>query len=156
MKIHKLSLDLDEEPEIEIGLLRLSKKMPEHEFFFHLNRHNPFQFSRIRDFIVQGEYFEHHFPRFEAYHHQTKTCIKIIKNLSADCVQLKPQTELFNPESNVKFLLNHHEDVDYILTASDGIADFSLILLPENLMFQIQNFQISPEEGLYQLIQYYE
>lgn len=35
-------------------------------------------------------------------------------------------------------------------------ADFSLILLPENLVFQIQEYLLSSDEELYQLIQYYE
>ena len=34
--------------------------------------------------------------------------------------------------------------------------DFSVILLPENLVFQIQEYLLSSDEELYQLIQYYE
>ena len=156
MKIQKISLDLDDDDGIEIGLLRLSKKMPEHEFFFHLNRYNPFKFSRVKDLVVEGEYYRHQFPLFEAYHPQTENCIKIIKNQSTESKQLKIQTELFSGEFNVKFLLNNQQDVDYIITASDGIDDFSLILLPENLAFKIQSFSLSSDTELFNLIQYYE
>jgi hypothetical protein len=68
----------------------------------------------------------------------------------------KSKNQLFSDESNIKFLLNLHQDVDYILTNSDIFADFSLILLPENFVFQIQEYSLSSEEELYQLIQYYE
>ena len=63
---------------------------------------------------------------------------------------------LFSDESNIKFLLNLHQDVDYILSNSDMFAEFSLILLPENFVFQIQEYSLSSETELYQLIQYYE
>lgn len=156
MKIEKLSLDLDESDCIEVGLLRLTKKIPEHEFFFHLNSQNAFQFTRIKDFVVPGNYFIHHFSCFEAYHHQTRNCIKIIKNQSILAEQVKVQRELFSDESNVKYLLNNHQDVDFIVTTSDGIDDFSLILFPANLAFKIQSFPLSSDEELYNLIQYYE
>ena len=66
------------------------------------------------------------------------------------------ENQLFLDESNIKFLLNLHQDADYILTNSDMFTDFSLILLPENLVFQIQEYLLSSDEELYQLIQYYE
>ena len=59
-------------------------------------------------------------------------------------------------ERYIKYLLNHFQDVDYLLKISEPSPDFSLILLPENLLFPIQTFLLSPIEELYQTMQYYE
>jgi hypothetical protein len=53
-------------------------------------------------------------------------------------------------------LLDHFQDVDYLIKTSETFDDFSLILLPENLVFKTQEFTLSSDEELYQLIQYYE
>ncbi len=71
-------------------------------------------------------------------------------------VNKKVQTELFTEEENIKFLLNNQVDVEYILHSSEQFPDFSVILLPENLVFPIQDYTLSSEEELYQIIQYYE
>ncbi|MFP7658315.1 hypothetical protein ACJ5H0_21865 [Chryseobacterium proteolyticum] len=68
----------------------------------------------------------------------------------------KIQTELFAEEENIKFLLNNQVDVEYILHSSEQFPDFSVILLPENLVFPIQDYTLSSEEELYQIIHYYE
>lgn len=63
---------------------------------------------------------------------------------------------LFSDEEDVNFLLPDCKDVDYIIKTSDNIAEFSLILLPENMMFQIQNLELTSDDELFHLIQYYE
>lgn len=68
----------------------------------------------------------------------------------------KLQTELFTGEENIKFLLNNQVEVQYILHSSEQFPDFSVILLPENLVFPIQDYTLGSEEELYQIIQYYE
>lgn len=157
MKIKKLFLKLDEDhSEIEIGLIRIAKPIPEHELFFAINKKNTFQFKRTEDIIIEGEYFDYSFSRYEAYDSYTKTCYRFISNHSISSKEKKIQNLLFSDESNIKYLLNLHQDVDYILTTSDMFADFSLILLPENLVFQTQEYTLSSNEELYQLIQYYE
>jgi hypothetical protein len=47
-------------------------------------------------------------------------------------------------------------DVDYLIKTSDYIDDFSLILLPEFSVFNIQTFSLSSTNERYQLIKYYE
>ena len=59
-------------------------------------------------------------------------------------------------KENIKFLLNNQPDIEYILHSSEQFDDFSVISLPENLVFQIQEYLLSSDEELYQLIQYYE
>jgi hypothetical protein len=49
-----------------------------------------------------------------------------------------------------------NRDVDFIIYAKDSFADFSLILLPNNILFQIQDFSLNPKTELYKLLQYYE
>lgn len=157
MKIKKQYLKLEEDrTEINIGLIRLAKPIPEHELFFKINNLNTFKFSRISDILIKGEYYDHYFSRYQAYNKSTKDCYSFISNKSLLSVEKKVADQLFSDEFNIKFLLNLHPDVDYILTNTDMFADFSLILLPENLVFQIQEYPLSSEEELYHLIQYYE
>ncbi|KEY18336.1 IPExxxVDY family protein [Kaistella antarctica] len=156
MKAQKFTLEIDEDDEITLGLVRLVKEVPDYELFHHLNTLNPFKFTRITDLIFHGQYYDYHFPRFETFHHDTKICIHFISNQSSQSFQKKSSTELFNTEGITKNLLDHFPDVNYIIKTSEPFVDFSVILHPENLMFQIQDFQLSPIEELYQLIQYYE
>ncbi len=156
MKSLKLILDPEEESSRTIGLIRLIKEIPDHEFVFQINRLNPFNFSRIDDFIANGNYFDYSFPRFEAYSRDRKTCIWLIANKPSESLQKKEVKELFSSENESRNLLQEMPDVDYILVTSDTIHDFSLILLPESHAFQVQEFPLSSENELYHLIQYYE
>ncbi|MBW7675832.1 IPExxxVDY family protein [Chryseobacterium chendengshani] len=157
MEVQKLyDLDDIEFEDITIGLVRLAKNIPDHEFFFKINCSNDFKFSRIKDLTFHGIYYDYYFPRFEGYHRFTKTCFTFISNKSSDSKQKKVQTELFSEEENIKFLLNNQAEVEYILHSPEQFPDFSVILLPENLVFPIQDYNLSSEEELYQIIQYYE
>ena len=157
MEIQKLyDIDDIEFEDITIGLVRLAKNVFDHEFFFKINQSNDLKFSRIDDLVFHGSHYDYYFPRFEAYHKFTKTCFTFISNKSSESKQKKLQTELFAEEENIKFLLNNQADVEYILHSSEQFPDFSVILLPENLVFPIQDYTLSSEEELYQIIQYYE
>jgi hypothetical protein len=157
LEIQKLyDLDETEFEDVTIGLVRLAKNVPDHEFFFTVNQKNDLNFKRIDDLIYHGFYYDYFFPRFEAYHKFTKTCFTFISNRSSESKQKKLQTELFTGEENIKFLLNNQVEVQYILHSSEQFPDFSVILLPENLVFPIQDYTLGSEEELYQIIQYYE
>ncbi|PKF74581.1 IPExxxVDY family protein [Chryseobacterium sp. PMSZPI] len=157
MEIQKLyDFDDIEFEDIAIGLVRLAKDIPAHEFFYKINQTNDLNFSRKKDLVFHGDYFDYFFPRFEAYHKYSKTCFTFISNKSSESKQKKVQTELFTEEENIKFLLNNQVDVEYILHTSEQFPDFSVILLPENLVFPIQDYTLSSDEELYQIIQYYE
>jgi hypothetical protein len=157
LKSQKILLDIeDDDEEITLGLVRLAKEIPEHELFYQLNILNSFQFSRIKDLVYNGIYYDYSFPRFEGFHRDSKVCIQFIANKSSQYIQKKVSTELFSGEQETKFLLDHFQDVDYLLKTSEPFGDFSLILLPENLMFPIQSFPLSPIEELYHIFQYYE
>lgn len=157
MEIQKLyDIEETEFEDVTIGLVRLAKNVPDHEFFFTVNQQNDLNFKRIDDLIYHGYYYDYFFPRFEAYHKFTKTCFTFISNRSSESKQKKIQTELFTGEENIKFLLNNHVEVQYILHSSEQFPDFSVILLPENLVFPIQDYTLGSEEELYQIIQYYE
>ncbi|UOU99786.1 IPExxxVDY family protein [Chryseobacterium daecheongense] len=157
MEIQKLyDIDDIEFEDITIGLVRLVKNIPDHEFFYKINKNSDLTFSRIKDLVYHGYYYDYYFPRFEAYHKFTKTCFTFISNQSSESKQKKQQTELFSEEENIKFLLNNQVEVEYILHSSEQFPDFSVILLPENLVFPIQDYTLSSDEELYQIIQYYE
>ena len=156
MKSQKILLDIEDEDEpIILGLVRLVKETPDHELFYHINSKNSFTLTRINDLISTGVYYDYHFPRFEGFHHDSKVCIQFIANKSSQNIQKKIATELFSDEQEIKFLLDRFQDVDYLLKISEPSSDFSVILLPENFLFQIQIFPLSPFEELYQTIQYY-
>lgn len=151
MKNKKILLELEDDEPINIGLIRQAKRLPDYEMFFEINKINSFNFCRINDL----EYKKFSFPKFETYHPETKTCYQIIANKSAP-KRKKTNNELFSTTEEIKFLMPKNKDVDFIIYAKDTIADFSLILLPENILFQIQDFSIQPQTELYKLIQYYE
>lgn len=157
MKSPKILLDIDDdEEEINLGLIRLAKEVPSHELFYALNVINNFKFARIEDLVFNGEYYDYFFPRFRGYHTTSEVCIHFIANKSSHHILKKMPTELFSLENEINYLLPHFPDVDYLLKTSEPFGDFSVILLPENLLFQIQDFPLSPIEELYQIIQYYE
>lgn len=155
-KIKKFFLDADEEEFINLALLRLAKKLPAHEFFYKINQINAFKFKRIKDIIITGKYFQYNFPRFEAYHDSSKNYLQIIGNKSEISYKIKEQKELFNTENETSYLFKEFLDVDYVFKSADFIDDFSLILLPENLAFNLQTISLISNDDRYQLIKYYE
>lgn len=147
----KIFLELEEDEPINIGLIRQAKRLPDYEMFFEINKVNSFNFYRIDDI----KYKKFSFPKFETYHPENKTCFQIIANKSLPN-RKKTSNELFSQAEEIKFLMPKNRDVDFIIYAKDSFADFSLILLPNNILFQIQDFSLNPKTELYKLLQYYE
>ena len=157
MEIQKLYDDKEWiHDDVSIGIIRLVSKIPNYQFFYQLNITNDLEFTRIQDLIIEGEYYTYFFPRFETYQKSSKTCFTIISNKSSESIEKKKPTELFVQEDNIKFLLNNHHDADYIIKTNEEYPDFSVILLPENLAFTIQDYILSSEDELYLTLQYYE
>lgn len=156
MKIQKLFLESERDDDLTLGLVLLTKHLPDYELFYHINKANDSDFTRMKDLVKCAEYHDYYHNRFEAYHQETQTCFQFISNSSYQKIQKKQVLELFSDEEHVNFLLPNHKEVDYLIKTSDAYADFSLILQPENLMFPIQQFLLSSNEELFQLIQYYE
>ena len=149
-------LDDLEEDQKTLGLIRAVKKIPEHEFIFGVNCVNNFNFKRINDLKYCGKYYDYHFSVYQGYDMKYKNCIHIISNKSSSFKQKNEITELFIDEQNERFLLKKYQDIDYIIKTSDDIHDFSLILLPKILAFDVQKYILSSEEELYHLIQNYD
>lgn len=139
-----------------VGLAMLTKQIPDYELFYKLNAASELTFSRIADIKIVGTYYDYFFSQFEAYHAETNSRVRFIANKSNRYLIKKEKTELFSDEENIKILLNLHQEVDYIITGSETIPNFSLLLRSENIMFQIQNYSLTPDEELYTIIQYYE
>lgn len=154
MKPQKLTLDQEEEEGLHLALLRLSKKIPAHELFFQINKLNHSQFSREEDFIVEGQFYDYFFLRYSAYSSIMKTKIEVIGNKSLKSVKKKQITELFSEEANQRVLMVEYPDTDYIIYATEEFNDFSLILLPEDSAFPIQNIMIEPDSEIFSLLQY--
>lgn len=156
MKNQKILLDIEEEEEeIILGLVRLAKDVADYELFYQINTLNTFKFSRIADYVHQGKYYDYRFPRFQAFHTDSRICIHFIANKSAQNILKKVSTELFSAEEDIRYLLDGFQDVDYLIWTSEPFDDFSVILLPENMVFQIQNYPLSSNEELFHSIQYY-
>ncbi|RQP08425.1 MAG: IPExxxVDY family protein [Chryseobacterium sp.] len=147
--------DDDDEPML-IGLIRLVRKLPLHEIFFELNKHNPFVFRRAKDFITTSFAGETAHAVFKAYDESSDTDFTMISNLSFETSLSAPADNLFGSYTVVSHILRAHHDVDFLLIVKDSIPDFSLILLPDNLCFQIQPYRLDPDLELYKQILYYE
>lgn len=147
--------DCQEDPQI-VGLVRAVKQMPDYEFIFNINTANNFQFSRIEDLKFCGEYYDHFFSVYTGYDKEYKNCLTIISNKSTSYSQKKEINTLFIDEEKEKYLISKYKDIDFIIKTSDSINDFSLILLPKFLAFEVQEYILSSEEELHQMIQYYE
>lgn len=156
MKTQNIILDDFPEEDIKLGLIRMVEKRPDYEFFFHVNSVNNFCFARSEDIKQCGEYYDYSFACYEGYDRIHKSCIKIIRNKSIAAVQKKEINELFLAEQEDKYLISKYKDIDYIIKTSDGIDDFSLILLPNFLAFEVQEYILSSHEELCQTLQYYE
>ncbi len=156
MEVQRIQLDDFDSDTITVGLLRLAANLPDYEFFFNLNRLNSFCFERKDDLVLQGEYFTYHFPVYRGYSKTEKVCYHCISNKSSESIQHREITELFVDENPVKTLIPHFSDSDFILFSAELSPDFSVILLPENLTFQLQHYELLPHEELYHIIQYYE
>ena len=153
MGTQNIILDDYQEDDLLLGLIRTVKQIPEYEFIFQINKVNTFCFYRIEDLQYCGEYYDHYFTVYEGYDKENKNCIKIISNKSVRNIQKKEITELFIDEEKEKYLITKYKDIDYIIKTSDGIDDFSVILLPKFLAFEVQEYILSSHEELYQTLQ---
>ena len=147
----KIFLNLDDDDPFSIRLIRLAKKIPNHEMFFEINQLNSFHFYRTNDLKVK----KFSFIKFEGIHPDTNTCYQIIANKSIP-KRKNTTNELFALAEETKFLMPKNKEVEYIIHAKDSFANFSLILLPEDIISQIEDFSVQPQNELYKLLQYYE
>ncbi|MEC5394453.1 IPExxxVDY family protein [Bergeyella sp. RCAD1439] len=156
MKKTKLSLDYDEDEPLTLGLVRLSKPLPDYEFFYHLNRLTDYGFSRIEDLKIEKTYYRYHHPCFSTYDEKLQLKIWFIANKSSESFKKQEITELFTEENETHYLLPEHRETDYLIKTSEGFSDFSLILQPKSLLFPIQDFQLDSSSEFYKIILYYE
>lgn len=155
-KTIKLSLDLSDDEDIHLGLIRLSQDLPTFELIYKINLLNHPDFKRIDDLKTEGLYYHDFFPRYRTYAKNLRTEIDIIGNHSIQQLKINEPKELFSINLQEHTLLPNHPDVDYIIKASDEFAEFSLILLPQEFTFPIQTISLKSDDRLYNLFQYYE
>lgn len=154
----KLNLFLDEEfifP-INLGLIRVVKKLPAHELFYHMGIQNNLFFSRKNDLKIKKKYYEYSHIIFETFHEETQNKLVFLENKSIFSQQYREIDQLFVEEDLVNYLLKNVKDADYIIKTSENIIDFSLILQRKNILFHIQTVTLSKDDELYQILQYYE
>jgi hypothetical protein len=151
--IHQL--DFSTSIEMPIGLVRCAKKLPEHSFFYQLNTVNPFFFERKKDLFVSGKYFDLYYPVFEAHEPENDFYFRFFSNHACKKIQKIEIAELFALD-DISLCLFPKEEIGYITTCSYNSPEFSLILQPEEPLFQLENHILYPEDSLFDLIQYYE
>lgn len=155
MKNKKFILEAEEE-ERRVGLLRLAHRMEDYEFFFKLNRINPFKFSRLEDVEMDDYSLVYQFARYQTYDEATRTIYSFVANKSHHAQKKTDVIDLFSDLYEPMYIFPQYPEVDYILLIKDVFTKFSVILLPEQLTFPLQEVVLSPEQKFYQTIQYYE
>ncbi|QCX53366.1 IPExxxVDY family protein [Elizabethkingia sp. JS20170427COW] len=151
-KTKKIRLDLDCDEAMTIGLVRQAKAQPYYQFFFEINKLNSFTFKRVEDFTIRYKGTNFSFLCMQSYDHNEKSCYQIIANKSFE-TQESTSSELFDTSVKVHYLLGNQKEVDFLIKIEDSFPDFSLILFPGNSIFAIQEYEIQPEELIYQYIQ---
>lgn len=154
MKNNKFVLDFEEE-DVLVGILRLKQILPYHELFFKVNKLNPFHFSRKKDLKVEGFSGFYNFPIFETFDTVTQTKLRVIANQSYSFERKeKPIEGLFDLIEEDKFFIN--QNVDFILFSNENCADFSAINFPIEYFYQLEEYSLSSEDELYQIILDYD
>ena len=152
MKSNKFFLDFEEE-EILIGLIKLKQQIPHHELFFKVNQLNLFNFYRADDLSAEDSFRSYKFPKFETYDELTQAKFTIFANKSflSEIKQTSPN-ELFQQGDEEKYFID--KEVDYIIFSKNGWEDFSNINFPQDWVDSVEEFQLSSEHELYQIIIY--
>ena len=152
MKNNKIFLDFEEE-EILIGLIKLKQQISNHELFFKVNQLNLFNFYRADDLRAEDTFRSYKFPKFETYDELTQAKFTIFANKSfwSETKQTSPN-ELFQQGDEEKYFID--KEVDYIIFSKNGWEDFSNINFPQDWVDSVEEFQLSSEHELYQIIIY--
>jgi len=151
-KEKKFLLSFDDEDPVEVGLVRLVKDLSPEQFFFKLNNDNIFKFKRSEDLKIEFFGKEYSFLQMEIPENTFHVHFRMIANKSFERLEKTPNS-LFEHANEIVFLFENQQDVDYLLISENASEDFSVILLPENLVFPIQKIFIEPNEFIYQYIQ---
>ncbi|MDL1913461.1 MAG: IPExxxVDY family protein [Bergeyella sp.] len=157
LKYPTLLLDDQDSDVIEIGILQANNTpLPEHEFFFHINRKNHLKFTRKEDLELRGKYYRYRHSVHSAYHKISQNTLHFISNKSIKTLKEKELDELFTEENEINYLLKNHKEITYIVKATDNMSDFCLILPFDTSPTQIQSLPLTKDSNLYFLIQNYE
>lgn len=156
MKIKKLFLD--DEDSLPVNVLVIKQKtgdVPEHEFFFHINKINNFNFSRLEDFCLNFDGNLSWFCQFECFEPCNQVVFRMIKNRSIRVERQQETFELFGDVPPEIYLLNTNS-FDYVLLSPNSDADFASVKLPKQMVSDTEFIQLDDNEPLKEIIQYYE
>jgi len=154
-RIKKISLDFDNEP-IRLQLVSIKENLSLHKFFFEMNKQNKFKCKRIKNFIVHDNSIEHEFLYMKSYDEEENSICSFIANKS-----FKNSSNLDNIsvdifgkyDHNEYYLFNAHKNIDFIMKIHDSYIEFSLHLLPKNLVSFVEETLVKPKDLVYQYIQ---
>jgi hypothetical protein len=112
-----------------------------------------FNFYRADDLRAEDTFRSYKFPKFETYDELTQAKFTIFANKSfwSETKQTSPN-ELFQQGDEEKYFID--KEVDYIIFSKNGWEDFSSINFPQDWVDSVEEFQLSSEHELYQIIIY--
>lgn len=151
-KNKKIFLDFDDEEPLKIGLIQLAKNIKVSEFFFKINNINNSPFVRVNDFTITKKKQQFSFQQFKNDFNNTGYPYHIISNKSFEQKIKENRDSLFDESYAVQYLIENQRNIDFIIKTNDIYPDFSLILYPENSIFQIQEIEITTQSILYQYL----
>lgn len=150
------SIGDDASAPITLGLLRLVQPIEEVPFFYHVNSHAPYHFQRTDDLEVSTPHFKSVFSVYEGYDPLLQSKVRLIKNACNSICQTQAYTELFHEDTGIKFILNEYPEAEYIVYFPDADGDFSVFLLPRDICFALQEYNLPEEHPLHDILAYYE
>lgn len=161
-----LTLSLEEETESaqeDLWLLSLARNLEDYEFFYALNVLTDFRYSRKDDLILEEGSRKFYHSVYEGFSQSHQMRVQFFSNeafYEEGKERIKPKKSK-NMASEEAVHLPHrfipdYPEVQFIVRIKEGDGDFSLLLLPEKLIFSPKPITVEEQSVLYQTIAYYE
>lgn len=147
----------------DLWLLSLARNLEDYEFFYALNVLTDFEYCRENDLILEEgkkKFYHSVYKGFslskqisvqffsnEAFFEENEEKAKTRKTATAKSGGGRRTPHRFIPD---------YPEVQFIVRMQEGDDDFSLLLLPEKLIFSPKKITVEEDSALYQTIAYYE
>lgn len=160
------TLSLDGETEAvcqDLWLLSLARNLEDYEFFYALNVLTDFEYCRENDLVLeegQKKFYHSVYKGFslskqitvqffsnQAFFEESEEKAKTKKSVTSKSKGARHTPHRFIPD---------YPEVQFIVRMQEGGDDFSLLLLPEKLIFSPKKITVEEDSALYQTIAYYE
>jgi len=151
-KIKKISLDFDDDP-ITLQLISIKKSISHHKFFFEINKRNKFKFERAKNLVIYDNSIEYEFLYMKSYDIEGNNICSVIANKSFENCNNTSIDAFSEHNSNEFYLLNKQKNIDFIMKIHDSSLEFSVHLLPNEMLSFVKENHVKPKDLIYQYIQ---